>query len=74
MSTPTSRDEALDELRGLAHDLNNLLGVIRNHAELLRDALPPGQQRDDLEEIETAVTKAAAVTERLRALARGDSA
>ena len=74
MSLRTPSDEAsLEEIRRLAHDLNNHLGVIRNHAELLEDALRPGQERDDVAEIQTAVTKAAAVVQRLLAIGRGSA-
>ena len=36
---------------GLAHEINNPLGVILCYAELLETALPPGQPRQDLEVI-----------------------
>ncbi len=64
--------EAIGRLAGgVAHDFNNLLTAIVGHAELLRDALPPGsEEAQDLEEIEKAATRAGALTQRLLAFSR----
>jgi two-component system cell cycle sensor histidine kinase/response regulator CckA len=56
---------------GVAHDFNNLLTVIRAHAELLRDSLPSGtQDAEDLDEIQKAASRAAALTHQLLAFSR----
>jgi len=54
-----------EQARKLVHELNNHLGVIRNHAELLADALPAGQARDDVGEIQSAVEQASALAAQL---------
>src|SRR6476646_2640684 len=52
--------------RGIAHDLNNLLGIIINHAKFVADSLPEkGQAREDVEEIRDAARHAANLTLRL---------
>ena len=58
------------ELDRLLHDLNNHLGVIGNHAELLADDLPAGQSRDDVAAIQAAVAAAALLVARLRKIGR----
>ncbi|HYW31864.1 MAG TPA: PAS domain S-box protein [Gemmatimonas sp.] len=63
--------EAMGRLAGgIAHDFNNLLTAIRASAELLLDALPPGVQHDDAEEIRLAADRAAALTRQLLAFSR----
>jgi signal transduction histidine kinase len=49
-----------------AHDLNNLLGIIRNYAELaLEDASLAPRLRDDIAEIRDAAEGALAIVRRL---------
>jgi PAS domain S-box-containing protein len=64
--------EAVGQLAGgVAHDFNNLLMLIQAHNEHLRDQLAaddPAQK--DAQEIETAVTRAAALTGQLLAFSR----
>ncbi|MES2521554.1 MAG: PAS domain S-box protein [Gemmatimonadota bacterium] len=63
--------EAMGRLAGgIAHDFNNLLTAIRASAELLLEALPPGVQHDDAQEIRLAADRAAALTRQLLAFSR----
>ncbi len=56
---------------GVAHDFNNMLGVILGHAELAIGQVEPGSPlRSDLEEIRTAATRSADLTRQLLAFAR----
>lgn len=57
---------------GLAHDLNNFLAVVGSLAELLRTELPATQHRAmaDLSAIQTATTRATALTSGLLTLSR----
>jgi two-component system, cell cycle sensor histidine kinase and response regulator CckA len=56
---------------GIAHDFNNLLTIIRGNATLAKAALPLGHEsREDLEQIEQAADRAAALTRQLLAFAR----
>ena len=56
---------------GVAHDFNNMLGVILGHVELaLAQVGPAGQLHDDLEEIRTAAIRSADLTRQLLAFAR----
>lgn len=56
---------------GVAHDFNNMLGVILGHAELLLDAVPPtGRMYESLREIQCAANRSAALTRQLLAFAR----
>jgi two-component system, cell cycle sensor histidine kinase and response regulator CckA len=56
---------------GVAHDFNNMLGVILGHAELAMNRLGPRHEiRDDLEEIRDAVERSADLTQQLLAFAR----
>jgi len=56
---------------GVAHDFNNMLGVILGHTELaIEQAGRSGALRDDLEEIRTAATRSADLTRQLLAFAR----
>jgi CheY-like chemotaxis protein len=56
---------------GIAHDFNDILTVIRAHGEFLKEAIPAGtEQRDDLEEIRRAATRATSLTRQLLAFAR----
>ncbi|MFZ1613701.1 MAG: HAMP domain-containing sensor histidine kinase [Holophaga sp.] len=69
----TERMNALATLgAGLAHDLNNLLGVIRNSAELMQLELEEGQppSNHDLSRIMDASGKAGSLTQRLMAFVR----
>ena len=56
---------------GLAHDLNNLLTVIRGYAELLRsDASEDSTLAADLDQVVAAVDRAASATARILAFSR----
>jgi two-component system, cell cycle sensor histidine kinase and response regulator CckA len=56
---------------GIAHDFNNLLTAIRGNASLALIELPPDHPaREDLEQIEQAADRAAALTRQLVAFAR----
>jgi PAS domain S-box-containing protein len=66
------RMEAIGRLSGgVAHDFNNILGVIMAHAEFLADDLAPTDpRRADVDEIREAATRAAALTRQLLAFSR----
>ena len=56
---------------GVAHDFNNMLGVILGHVELAMEQLDPAQPiRVDLEEIQKAARRSADLTRQLLAFAR----
>ncbi|MBN1266488.1 MAG: PAS domain S-box protein [Anaerolineales bacterium] len=56
---------------GVAHDFNNMLGVILGHAEMALDQLDPGQPLfADLQEIQRAGQRSAKLTRQLLAFAR----
>jgi PAS domain S-box-containing protein len=64
--------EAVGRLAGgIAHDFNNLLTAIFGYADLMAEDLPAGSPaHDDLNEIRTAATRAAALTRQLLAFSR----
>ena len=64
--------EAVGRLAGgVAHDFNNMLTVIFNSAQFLRDDLPEGtEERQTLEEIIAASKRSAELTRQLLALSR----
>ena len=64
--------EAIGQLAGgVAHDFNNMLGVIIGQAELALDDVAPGQPLfNNLKEIRKAATRSADITRQLLALAR----
>jgi PAS domain S-box-containing protein len=64
--------EAIGQLAGgVAHDFNNMLGVILGHAEMAMEQLDPAQPlHKDLEEIRKAATRSADITRQLLAFAR----
>jgi PAS domain S-box-containing protein len=64
--------EAIGRLAGgMAHDFNNVLTVIQSNAELLALALPPdGPHRRDVDDIQSAARRAAALTHQLLAFSR----
>jgi PAS domain S-box-containing protein len=66
------RLEAVGRLAGgVAHDFNNLLTVINGHVRLVLDETPANDRfRKDLEEIERAGVRAAALTQQLLAFSR----
>ncbi|MCC6156573.1 MAG: PAS domain S-box protein [Deltaproteobacteria bacterium] len=64
--------EAIGQLAGgVAHDFNNLLTAIRGFADLIHDALHPGDPlRADVSEIQNAADSAAKLTQQLLAFSR----
>ncbi|HEY3253219.1 MAG TPA: response regulator, partial [Polyangiaceae bacterium] len=66
--------EAIGRLAGgVAHDFNNLLVVIQSYAELLREDLAEHDpKRGDLDEIQAAARRAAALTKQLLAFSRSE--
>lgn len=64
--------EAVGRLAGgVAHDFNNILTVIRNYAEFIREGLPDGSPvAADVEEVVAATNRAAALTGQLLAFSR----
>ena len=74
----SQRLESLGQLAGgVAHDFNNLLGVISNYAAFVSEEAakdPPQVQwqavREDIEQVEKAAQRAAALTRQLLAFAR----
>ena len=71
-----SRLESVGQLAGgVAHDFNNILGVIINYADFAADQLEPGSGvRGDVEEIQRAAERAAALTRQLLLFSRGEAA
>jgi two-component system, cell cycle sensor histidine kinase and response regulator CckA len=58
--------EAIGRLAGgVAHDFNNILCVINSYSETLLAALPSGELRDDVEQIQGAGQRGAALTRQL---------
>ncbi len=55
---------------GIAHDFNNLLNVICANTDLLREELLLASQREMLDEVDAAVSRAAALTRQLLAFSR----
>jgi len=56
---------------GVAHDFNNMLGVILGHVEFALEKAEQGHElHADLKEIQTAATRSAAITKQLLAFAR----
>ena len=55
---------------GVAHDFNNMLGVIRGYSELLRGRVRDEVAREQIEEIKKASDRAASLTRQLLAFSR----
>jgi PAS domain S-box-containing protein len=67
----TDRLDSLGQLAGgVAHDFNNLLSVILNYAELASD--DPAHAKADLEAIQDAATRGAALTRQLLTFSRAE--
>ena len=63
--------EAVGRLAGgVAHDFNNMLGVIIGYSELLQGRLEPGPQRKGVDEIKKAAERASGLTRQLLAFSR----
>ena len=68
-----SRLEALGRLAGgVAHDINNLLGVIGNYAAVIERSTVDPRSRQDVEEIAAAVRRGSALTRQLLMFGRRD--
>jgi two-component system, cell cycle sensor histidine kinase and response regulator CckA len=66
-----SRIEAMGYLAAtMAHDVNNLLGVINNYASSIRRSQPGWSVQRDAEEISAAVARGAELTQRLLRIGR----
>ena len=69
-----SRTEAMGYLAAtMAHDVNNLLGVINNYASAIRRSQPGLAVQRDAEEISAAVARGAELTQRLLRIGRRPS-
>jgi hypothetical protein len=66
-STPTGADE---EVRQAAHDLLNLLSIVRNYAGLVQRQVDDPTLSGFLDQVQVAVDKAAEVAQRLHAIGR----
>ena len=66
------RMEAVGRLAGgVAHDFNNILGVIIGYSELLQERLPPGDlSRTRVDEIKKAADRAGSLTQQLLVFSR----
>lgn len=64
--------EAVGRLAGgVAHDFNNILTVIRNYSEMVRESLPPNSEPEqDLTEVLRATDRARGLTDQLLAFSR----
>lgn len=72
MTLPASPDEGppIAELRRIAHDLNNALGVVANYAKFAQDELPEGSGPwADIEHVRQAAAQAVTAARELSALA-----
>jgi PAS domain S-box-containing protein len=70
------RLESIGQLAGgVAHDFNNILGVIINYARFVADGVPAGSRAaEDVEEIRRAADRAATLTRQLLIFGRRDVA
>ncbi len=70
----TRRLESLGQLAGgVAHDMNNLLGVILNSADFALDTLDEGPGSEDVHELHAAALRATALVRQLLQFARLDA-
>ena len=71
----TQRMEAVGSIAsGVAHDFNNILAPMLMAAELLRDKVPTGRDRELLAMVESGVRRGAALTAQLLTFSRGSEA
>jgi len=71
----TQRLESLGQLAGgVAHDFNNILGVILNYSALVEEQVSDPRVVTDLKEIREAAERGAGLTRQLLTFARNDSA
>ncbi len=64
-------ETALGHVRGIAHELNNMLMVIRTFSEVLARELPPESRgRKSLGRIQEATDRAATLADQLLAIGR----
>jgi signal transduction histidine kinase len=70
--TQAQKMESIGRLAGgVAHDFNNILGVIMGHAQMVLDQMDPGQSfYDNLREILKAANRSSGLTRQLLAFAR----